>query len=217
MKKITCGLFVFFSGFCLLSGCANSRYYSTPRDDCYLLADYEDTIRQWSAEDEIHSRFLSTANGVALFLSWEVRQGFINAVRDRMNPDPAYLQQLIQRNIHQFDNGNEFYIGLYCYEEKWSSLTGTDPVWYLTLQSDKKISVRPSLVEQIEIRPEQAWMFLDEMTHGKKLFRVVFPITDGEGHALINQDTRVFTIKCSSLLGTMEFKWTLGPVPCDLD
>jgi len=200
-----------------LSGCCGSRYYSTPQDDVYLLAEYEDTLSQWTVHDEIHHRFISLADGSALFLSWEVRQGFINAVRDRMNPEPEYLRQIIDRNIHQFENGNEFYIGLYCYEDDWCHMTGTDPIWYLTLTNNLGKSVRPQLIEKIDIRPDQAWMFLDEMTHGRKVFRVVFPSFDDDGNRLIDKSTRGFTIHCQSLLGIMQFHWNLGPIPQDLD
>ncbi|MBN1879800.1 hypothetical protein JW823_06790 [bacterium] len=210
---------MFFLAFiiCCVSSCAPTRYYSTPHDDVYLLADYEDTLHQWITHDEIHNRFISIADASALYLSWEVRQGFINAVRDRMNPDPQYLQEVIQRNLRQFENGNEFYFGLYCYEEDWCKMTGLNPVWYLSMSTDSGITVRPSLIEQTELRAEQAWLFLDELTHGRKLFRVVFPTHDDEGRIVIDKNTRLFYIKCHSLLGTMTFRWDLVPIPQDLD
>jgi len=202
----------------MFNGCQTTRYYSTPKDSVYLLADYEDTLQQWTMADEIHKRLISIADGRAVYQSWEVREGYISVIRDRMNPSPEYLQSVIDRNIEQFENGNEFYIGLYCHEKDWCKMTGIDPVWYLTLTNDSGITLRPQLIEEYAIRSEQAWMFLNEMTtHGRKVFRVIFPKYDSNGDLFIDKTTTTFTLQCHSLLGTLAFRWDLNPIPGGLD
>ena len=215
MKKLLSNLILIFA--CslsfMLSGCIKPCYFSTPQDTVYQLADYEIALRHWSMHDEIHQRFISLADGHAVYLGWEVRQAFINVVRDRLNPTRDSLDRIIERNIRQFENGNEFYLCLYCYQKDWCKLTGENPVWNLTLENNRGDSVRPFLVEEIDISADQVWMFPEEMTIGKTVFRVVFPKTDLEDQVIIDSQTDFFMLKCHSLLGKLEFKWILEPIP----
>lgn len=197
----------------LLSGCVRHRYYSTPENSVYQLADYEVAVRHWGMQDEIHQRFISLADGYAVYLAWEVRQAFINTVRDRLNPKPESLERIIERNIRQFEKGNEFYLGLYCYEKAWCRLTGEDPIWNLTLENNRGVKVRPHLVEEVDIPRDHAWMFPEDMTTGRTIFRIVFPKTDSENRVVIDRETRFFILTCHSLLGSLEFRWKLEPVP----
>ncbi|MGB3976042.1 MAG: hypothetical protein WBM02_09115 [bacterium] len=204
---------LFCASLLLLFGCIRPRYFTTPQDTVYQLADYEIALRHWGMHDEIHQRFISLADGYAVYLGWEVRQAFINAVRDRLNPRLESLDKIVERNIRQFENGHEFYLGLYCYQKEWCRLSGEDPVWNLTLENNRGVKMRPLLVEEVDISPDQAWMFPEEMTTGKTIFRVVFPKTDPADQPIIDSQTSFFILKCHSLLGKLEFKWKLEPIP----
>ncbi len=211
MKSICTLLTVVLASF-LLSGCAHPRYYTLPDDFEQTTRDYNSAMRHWGVQDEIHQRFISLADGYAVYLSWEVRQAFINTVRNYLNPEQRYIDELIERNIRQFENANEFYLGLYCYEREWCRLSGMNPVWNLVLRNDSGREVRPLYVEEVDIPADQAWLFPDEMQVGRTIFRAVFPKSDDDGYQIIDKQTRYFELKCHSLLGTLEFRWNLNPI-----
>jgi hypothetical protein len=194
----------------LLSSCTQPRYYTIPDDAHQTVRDYNSAMCHWSAQDEIHQRFISLADGYAVYLSWEVRQAFINTVRDQLNPEQHYIDQLIERNLRQFENANEFYLGLYCYEREWCRLSGIDPVWNLTLENDSGVKVRPLYVEDVDIPADQAWLFPDDMRIGRTIYRAVFPKFDNDGLPVIDEHTEYFQMKCHSLLGILEFRWILN-------
>lgn len=197
----------------VLSSCSHPRYYSKPSDNIYLLADYYDAIKLWTAHDEIHYHLIGVADLNAVYKSWEVRQAYINAVRNRYASTDAYMDRITQRELNGFNNGHEFLLGLYCYKEEWNKLTGPDPVWHLILSSDTGGPVRPRMIEKMDVPPDQAWMYLDDLTHGRTVYRVIFPLEDEEGRPLICESTTCFKLCCDSLLGNLTLRWSLEPVP----
>ncbi|MBN1296274.1 hypothetical protein JXA80_05805 [bacterium] len=214
MKTKTTGLLFVMCGFLLsITGCGPHRYLCEPGDGCFTLADYEDTVNQWVAHDELHDRFISQADIHAVFLSWELRQAYLDALRDRAAVEPAYFERQKDREIKQFESGNEFHIGLYCYQKEWYRITGENPIWRLTLRTDRGDEVRPVLIEEIEIPPDQAWKYLEFLTQGRKVYRAVFPRTTENGSLLLDKETRWFELRCHSMLGTLTMHWDVGPIP----
>ncbi len=197
----------------LAMACGSPRYYSSPGDEMYMLADYDDTVHNWSSHDELHHRFIGIADLNCIYRSWEVKQAYLAAMKNRMQLDTDDLERAAEREILTFNRGNEFYLGLYCYEEKWNKLTGMNPVWQLTLCSDTASPVKPILIEKINLRPEEAWFYLNFLSHGREIYRVIFPHSDDQGRELIGVQTSRFHLRCNSLLGELRCKWTMKPIP----
>lgn len=197
-------------------GCTNVRYLTTPDSDVYLLADYETALSHWMMHDEIHDRFISLADVNAIFLSWEVRQAYLNTLSETTIPLESDLVRVRERQIKQFESGNEFMLALYCYNSDWYALTGQDPVWRLTLTTSEGITVRPTLIEEKPLRSDHAWSFLDSFSHRHKIYRVVFPQKTESGEQVLNTDASWFQLNCHSVLGTLDMRWELGTVPEEL-
>ncbi len=200
----------------ILSSCSLPRYYSCPNDCVYLLADYSDTIETWSSHDELHHQMIGVADINALYLSWEVRQAYLQTVKNQLCPEPEAINKLTQIHLNRFEHDNEFILGLYCHNKEWNKLTGESPIWSIQLQSDTGKTVKPKLIEKVTIRPDESWMFLDKFTHGREVYRVVFPKQDTEGNELICRNTRCFRLIGSSFLGSLILDWKMGPIPQDL-
>gem|GEM_PF-4512827 len=197
----------------MLVSCAAPRYFSVPGDNVYLLADYQDAIRLWTAHDESHHRLIGIADLNAVYRSWEVRQAFIQLVKNRWMPSEEIISRSIEREMHGFENGHEFLLGMYCFEESWQRMTGIDPVWHLRLCSDSGGPVDPGLIEKVEPKAEESWMYLPDITHGRSVYRVVFPKSDAMGRAVIDRSTRCIALYCDSILCNLTLRWKLGPVP----
>jgi len=216
MQKSNIGKFLLIILLLCSSSCYRTHYLSEPESGIYLLADYKDTIDHWIKHDEIHKNLICLADSYALFQSWEVRQAYLDAVRDKKVPSPEFIEILRERQVKQHENGNEFYLGLYCYDEDWFDLTGQDPVWRMTLSNDSGDIVRPIIIEEMVIPSDQAWAFLDFMTAGRKVYRVVFPKNNENGDIILSSTTKWFSLDCHSFLGRLSMKWKLGPVPAKL-
>ncbi|HPQ38938.1 MAG TPA: hypothetical protein PLV45_01065 [bacterium] len=197
----------------LISGCAHERYYCEPGDGCYTLADYDDAVEQWLAHDEIHDRMISLADAQTLYLAWELRQAYLDLLKNTAAADKDYIDTQRERAVNQFEQGHEFHLGLYCYDKSWYRLTGQDPIWRMTLTTDQRITVRPFLIEEIQISPDNAWKHLNRLALGRKVYRVVFPKEDADSVPVITKETRWFELQCHSLLGTLTMHWDLEPIP----
>ena len=195
-----------------VSGCSNARYYVTPDDNIYTLADYSDAVDSWTERSEIHHNLIGVAKLTAVYRSWEVRQAYINTARNA-DPGSERVRRIEERELNRFYAGHEFTLGLYCHEEEWNQVSGADPVWQLSLCSDSSGPVKPILVEKDSLALEEAWFFYDELSHWGKIYRVVFPLWDARGNPVIGKSTRYVRLFCSSLLGTMELKWKIKPFP----
>jgi hypothetical protein len=194
------------------SACSQPRYLIAPDDNMYILADYEDALKAWSAHDEIHRNMIGLAEIDAVYRSWEVRQSYLNSLRTA-NISRASLIRTEEREKNQFRKGHEFTLGLYCHDSEWNRLTGMDPIWHLTLHSDTGRPVKPVLIESLDVSPEEAYYFFRDIGHGGKLYRVVFPLMDDLEKPLIDKSTRLVVLSVDSLLGNMELKWKLKCCP----
>lgn len=200
----------------VLIACSAPRYYSIPGDNVYLLADYKDAIELWTAHDEGHHNLIGVADLNAVYRSWEVRQAFIQLVKNRWMPANEIIDRVISRETSGFEKGHEFLLGLYCFDEAWQRMTGIDPVWHLRLCSDTADPVDVELIEKIDPKAEEAWMFLPDITHGRSVYRAIFPKTDAQGRPVIDRQTRCFVLYCDSILCNLTLRWTIGSVPDQL-
>lgn len=205
--------FMLFLLLVIVAGCAHERYICEPGDGCYTLADYDNAVKHWTAHDELHERMISLADSYVIYLGWEVRQAYLDLLEQKAVVDSSYLAQQRKRSIKQFNRGHEFHLGLYCYDKNWYKLTGQDPIWRLILSTDRGITVRPDLIEEIQVSPDNAWKHLENLTQGRKVYRVVFPKTDANGIPVITKETEWFELQCHSLLGTLTMQWDLEPIP----
>ena len=200
----------------VISSCAPRRYISDPDSGMYTLAEYQDTLNLWVTHDEVHKELIGVADVHALYKSWEVRQAYLDALNQRANLSSEELESKKEREIKQFRNGHEFLIGLYCYKKDWYKVTGQDPVWRLTLSSSNGSKVRPFLIEEVTVDSDKAWQYLDFMVHARKTYRVVFPNLTDDDQEVIGPDIEWFSVSLHSLLGTLECKWDIGPIPVEL-
>jgi hypothetical protein len=195
------------------SGCHTPRYFATPSDTMFLLADYQDALKLWTAHDEIHHKVIGVADLTGVYISWEVRQAYLQEITRSKNLPEEQLDRIIQREHNKFESGHEFLIGLYCYKKDWNRLQGVDPIWRISLCSDTGGPVEAGLIEEYVIPTGEDWMYLEFLTSWRKVYRVVFPLSDAQNQPLINSATRCVTFKCDSILGNLTLNWKLGPVP----
>ncbi|MBN1356845.1 hypothetical protein JXA40_11335 [bacterium] len=196
----------------LTAACVGRRFYSTPDDNIYILADYQDAVEYWTADDAIHHHLIGVAHLTAVYRSWEVRQAYLNTVRNS-EPETERFRRLEERELNRFYAGHEFTLGLYCHDDEWSRLTGPDPVWHLSLETDCSRPVFPELIEMDSLSEAEAWLYYGELHHWGKVFRVVFPLTDADGNPVIDKSTRRITLSCGSILGSMQLIWRLRTCP----
>ena len=211
MKRLILSIVLIFA-----LGCSHARFYSRPGDDYYLLADYQTALMHWTEKDEIHHNLIGVAELTAVYKSWEVRQSYLYTFKNKANPKPEILERTTLRELNGFHNGHEFIVGLYCSDKKWETLTGMDPLWRLTLETDKGFILDPILIEKIEIEPAEKWCYWNYQAQWHKLFKVVFPLTTKDLCSVIDSETSFFILHCDSILGNMQLKWVLKPVPVDL-
>jgi len=204
-------LLIFFS--VTFVGCSLQRYLTDPDSNVYILADYDEAIHHWVEHDEVHDKLIGLADCHSLFLTWEVRQAYLSTLKEKVTPEDDEFNRERDRQIKQFENGNEFLIGLYCYDKDWYQLTGSDPIWRLSMTTDTGIVIKPSLIEESPISTDLRWSYLDFMSEGRKTYRVVFPKFTKDGTKILDSNTRWFRLSCNSLLGKLEMTWELGPIP----
>ena len=200
----------------IFSGCLSCRYYSCPTDNVYLLADYEDAVEHWTVHEEIHRDLIGLAHGYCLYRGWEVRQAYIQTVRNKLKPLPELMERIEMREMNVMNSSNEFLLSLYCHNPDWNRVTGTDPVWNIMLFSDTGEPIRPNYIEKIDLPDAEAQLYLSTLTDWGETYRILFPKTDAEGKELIWKETREITILCTPLVGTLKFRWSLRPVPNSL-
>ncbi len=193
----------------LIAGCSPIRFYSSPGDDVYLFADYRKAVEHWMENAEINNGLIQLANANCVYRGWEVQQAYLRTVQTHLDPPEETFDRITQREMNRWRNGNEFLLGLYCYEEEWNTISGPDSKWNIRLVSEDGRTAYPSYIEKVDLPSEESEVYLNVLTSWRDVYRLIFPLADESGKTYIGPDTEFFEIHCNSMLGEMILRWDL--------
>ena len=175
-------------------------------------ADYPDVLRSWTRSGRLYQSLDNKLFVSSTFHAPEFRRAFAAAFPDVYGSGGIITRRELvdlSGGVEQYHN---FFLSVYTPDVRWNDLSKVDSIWHLTLHGTNHSSVSPYEVVPVKLDENlrAVYRYPGRFDRG---YLVRFPLTDPQGHQLIDTATTHFTLRIGSALGVAELRWDVVDPP----
>ena len=192
------------------TGCARRQAALYGPETDISAGDYGAILKTWTQEDKLYRGLDNMLFVTATFHSPELRRAFAEAFPAIYGHGGEITRRELVDLTDNIERFHTFFLAVYTPEVKWNDLDHDDSIWRLTLHG--AVMVGPYEVTSVSI-DENLRIVYPHLSRFDAAYLVRFPLADPNGEVVLPPETRQFSLRVSSALGTAEVKWALKPAP----
>jgi len=171
---------------------------------------FSSEMDRWMRHGQIRQRFLTVLDVQAVLKSWTVRESWITHVQARKGLETSERNRLRQQEVSDHSVNYEFLLSVFSDQKELHELNHGRGPWFITLENEAGVSVRPLTIEEYVPEPGLIWDFHPARTPWSRNYTVRFPIENSEGTPLLSGVGRhELTLHFRSVAAHLRLNWKL--------
>jgi hypothetical protein len=195
------------------SACAEPKVSLATGPREFVPSDYPQVLKRWTRDrsliqlSEIDDKLTVSAT----FESWEFRWAYVVRYAADYRLTVEQRRELLERTLHETEDGHEFYVALYGTHWRWTDLSRPQSAWIVRLIDDQGSETAPSKIQGIIKPGPLEYRYFPYTSVWRHAFRIRFPRQMGDGRPTISPNARWFGLRFAGAEGNEELRWDLEP------
>lgn len=173
-------------------------------------AEYLGLLGKWTKSVKVYDGFDTRLYVSSTYKDRSVREAYIKYYAASYQADERYMKSLLEREIEQSEQYNEFFFSAYTPEERWNDFDMRDSLWKLFLEDASGSRVVPVSVKKLDRSDPLLREMFPYFDLWSSAYIVKFPkYTEGGKEPIPNKDSKYLKMTVTGIIGKGELTWTL--------
>ncbi len=183
----------------------------------YTAQSYDEVLERWTRAGRGYTLtgFLDDQlQATATYQSWDFRWSYVVRYAADFHLTTEERSRLLRTSLEASQREHEFYVTLAMPNRRWGDLAAPTSAWRVVLVNDRNHAVLPTAIERVRQPGVIERTYFPYTNVWRQVFRIRFPTHSAEHGpdpaALIDGQTRHFSLRFTGPVGQLDLTWTLS-------